>query len=227
MTSKKNNLIVAIIIVVVAVGLMGYYLYPRAGNHQKAAPDYFTINIVDQTLPPEKRDAYVAEFNKVHETLSENPDLFNSWMELGAIKKQLGDYKGAEEIWLHATDLRPKNSLSYNNLADLYSNFLKDYDKAIPNYEMAIKNSIGEPINVSYVRNFFEFYYYYVKDNTKAEQVLLSGVENNPKSADMLNLTASFYQDQGSKSKALEYYQRALEADSSDQSIKDAIDKLK
>ncbi len=62
--------------------------------------------------------------------LEENPDNFNAWMDIAILRKIGGDYRGAEEIWLYATKHWPKSAVPFQNLADLYQNFLNDPGKA-------------------------------------------------------------------------------------------------
>jgi hypothetical protein len=62
--------------------------------------------------------------------LSVNPDNFNAWMDIAILRKIGGDYRGAEEIWLYATKHWPKSVVPFQNLADLYQNFLNDPAKA-------------------------------------------------------------------------------------------------
>ena len=241
---KKSSSIIWVVVFLLVIGVVSYYLWPKLEQGEK--DDLLTLKIINQNLTQEQIEKYTNEFEAIKLALEEDPAVFHAVLEkkdigdyqgsteifyyllqLGMIKKYVGDYKGAEAIWIKVGEISPQNSTSFGNLADLYTNFMKDYDKAIPAYQTAIANSLGESLNIGYYRNFYYFYLYNLEDKTNAEKVLLEGMENNSENSELLILLASFYRDNGNKAKAIEYYQKALELDPADESVQKEIEKLK
>ena len=109
--------------------------------------------------------------------LKKDSDNLGNWLVLGVYRKTIGDYEGAKEVWEYAGAIRPQNSVSFNNLGELYAYYLKDNAKAEKNYTKAIEN---DPSAIYIYRNFFDFYRYVVKDLTKAKALLEKGITANP-----------------------------------------------
>ena len=108
---------------------------------------------------------------------------------LGVYRKIIGDYEGAREVWEYASAIRPQNSVSFNNLGELYAYYLKNNKKAEENYAKAIEN---DPSAIYIYRNFFDFYRYFAKDTAKARAILEKGIAANPAtSSDLKNLLKS------------------------------------
>jgi len=219
---KKSYLILIVVIILLAV--IGYYGFTK--YQESSQPDYFELNFVNENLEQWQIDKYTQEFEEIKVALQENEDYLNNWLSLGRIKKQVGDYKGAEEAWIKAGQVRPSNSTSFNNLADLYANFTKEYDKAEAAWLQAIENSIGEDINRTFYRSLFYFYRDNLKDLEKAENILLEGITINPKS-DLLTLAGMFYKDQGDNQKAIKYFEEYLKYNPDNELVKKELDKLK
>ncbi len=225
MKSERIKFIISLIILVLVIGVIVYYLWPKQGAQEENS--LLSFKIVSQDLSEEEKADYLNKFQAAKTSLEQNPDNFTLWLGLGMLKKDVGDYEGAEKVWIHVGEIRPKNSISFGNLADLYANFLKDYNKAISAYQTAIANSAGEAGNARFYRNFFEFYLYYLNDKVAAESILLEGIERNPASSELPILLAGFYRDEGNKQKAIEYFQKALELDPQDDLVKAELKKLK
>jgi len=228
--SKKNLQNIALVIILVAIlALSAYYFLPKnqSGNVNQSSNYPEDFKVLSKDLTQQQVDEYFNRFNLLKQSLLDNPDQIDGWLELGMVKKYLGDYQGAEEAWVKAGELRPKNSTSFGNLADLYVNFTKEYDKAEVAYQKAIENSMGEAKNTMFYRNFYYFYKDYLKDDKKAENILTEAIKNNPQNTEMLVLMASFYKEKGNKSLARQYYQKALALDPTDDLIKQEIDKLR
>lgn len=222
MKSKITQAVVVIVVVVVII-LGAYYFLPSKSPED----NYFKLSVVDETLPEEKIEKFTSRFNEAKLALEQDPDDYTSWMLLASSKKQVGDYKGAEAIWLHVNEIRPMNSTSFANLADLYTHFLVDYDKAEQAYIMAVANSKREDANFIHYNNFYQFYLYNLKDLKKAEAILLEGIENNPDRGD-LNATAGyFYASQDNKEKAIEYFTKSLEFNPDNDQVRKELEKLK
>ena len=118
--------------------------------------------------------------------LKKNNDNLENWLVLGVYRKMIGDYEGAREIWEYASAIRPQNSISFNNLGELYAYYLKDNAKAEENYQKAIEN---DPSAIYIYRNFFDFYRYFAKNTAKARAILEQGIAANPStSSDLKNL---------------------------------------
>lgn len=140
------------------------------------------------------------------ENLKKDATSFDDWINLGFERKQIGDYEGAREAWEYVSLLYPGNSISFGNLADLYTNFLKDYVKAEINYKTAIKNS---PSNVNMYENLFGLYIF-EKKNTEALNLLKDGIAKNPNTFGLQVLLAIYYRDAGNIALAKDYYDQAI-----------------
>ena len=111
------------------IGATGDYTVERVEDTGAPAPAIRPI-IISTDLPPEARTALTANFVEVKQLLIKDPADFNAWLDLAILYKIGGDYRGAEAIWLYATKAWPESPIPFNNLGDLYQNFLKDAAKA-------------------------------------------------------------------------------------------------
>lgn len=224
---KSINFIVSVIILLLVVGGTLYYFWPRSGN--SGLPKSFTnLEVVRTDLTEEEINKKTELFNMDAKNLTgESAVDFWYLLEMAQIKKDFGDYYGAEEILIKAGEDNPENSTSFGNLADLYANFIKDYPKATQAYQVAIANSINDSFGVNFVRNFHDFARYSIGNSEMAEIILLDGIKGRPENSELHALLASFYKETGDKIKALEYYQKAYKLNPDNYLLKEEIDKLK
>ena len=110
----------------------------------------------------------------------EQSESLNELLALGLEKKRINDYEGARDAWERAGIVSPTNSVSFNNLGDLYAYYLKDNKKAEENFLTAIKNG---PNQIYIYRSLYEFYRYVLKDDAKAKGILQKGIIANPNSS--------------------------------------------
>ena len=158
-------------------------------------------------------------------TVKENPDFFDGWIQLGLLKKTIGDFVGARDAWEYAGIIRPKNSLSFANLGELYWRYLHLYPQAEINFQASIKNNPSDP--GTYV-SLSELYFYSLKDKADlADDILLQGIATNPESVDIPRALASLYEKSGQYAKAIEWWQKVLESDPKNAQIIATIDALK
>lgn len=121
--------------------------------------------------------------------LKKNPDFITNWLQLALYYKNAGDYAGAEEIWVYATKAWPADSVAYNNLADLYQNYLHDYGKAITYWNKVIAL---KPDAVSAYINLAALYRINLQDSTKAKATLEAGLKANPNNPDLQHALQSY-----------------------------------
>jgi tetratricopeptide (TPR) repeat protein len=142
--------------------------------------------------------------------IADNGFDLEAWINLGTVRKMAGDYRGAETAWKFVTQAAPKNSIAYNNLGDLYANFLKDYPKAEQAYLTAIKYN---PAEAGAYRDLSVLYaHLYKKGTTAAEDILKKGVAAAPDSVDLHVLLARYYREAGRASDAKVQYDAAIAA---------------
>ena len=131
-------------------------------------PENTPIKIKEQTL---------AEISRIMGLLKQDSNLFNEWSDLGLVMKSIDDYVWARDAWEYAVFLRPKDSLVFTNLANLYGYYLKEPEKAEKNYLKSIENDPKLPY--LYVRAAF-FYLEVLNDNEKARNIIEKGLQNIP-----------------------------------------------
>ena len=104
------------------------------------------------------------------------------WLQLGGYRKNADDFIGAEQIYVYLATRWPSDPIAYNNLADLYGNYLHDYAKAVVNWNMLIKIS---PNNIGAYINLATLYRANMHDVGNAKATLERGLQANPSSPDL------------------------------------------
>ncbi len=106
------------------------------------------------------------------------------WLQLAEYRKDSNDFTGAETVWVFCTQAFPADPIAYNNLADLYENYLHDYTKATTYWNDLIKLS---PTNVSAYLNLATMQSINLKDTADAKVTLQAGLKANPGNTDLQN----------------------------------------
>lgn len=229
-----SNKVFKIIIVVALALAAGLFLWTKFVNKPPVSDQGLEVmkqsiiasaNVKNADLTEEQKQKFLDELKKAQDSLAQsNFDHLQSVNAVGFYKKALGDVDGAITAWEYANFIRPKNSLSFSNLAALYHYDLQQYDKAEQNYLISIAN---DPDDINTIRNLYELYYFSLKDNAKTESLLLESIADNPQAPDLFALAGDFYATAGKTDKAIEYYQKAADLNPKNEAIKKEIDRLK
>ncbi len=224
-----------ILVVVIILAVIGYFLNTQLGKREPASDAeamkqslLAPANIKAQNLTPELKEKYLAILKTAQDELVKfNFDNLQTVDLIAQYKKLLGDIDGAITAWEYANLIRPQNSLSFSNLAALYHFDLKEFDKAEKNYLISIAN---DPDDINTIRNLYEMYTTATMDMARAEGLLLSAIEDNQstpsKAVDLYALAGSFYAENGSNAKAIEYYRKVLEINPKNEAVKKEIARL-
>ncbi len=231
---SKTKKIVFSIITVVIILLAGFWYVnfknniPVTEKEPQGIEKYFAWEVKDEKLDERSINIFYERFQKAKALLEENSEDFNGWLMLGDSKLQVGDYEGARDAWEYLSSIRPKNSLSYGNLAALYTYNIYNPEKAEFNYLKAIENSEGEPFNINYYRNYAEFALYFVKDREKAKKILEEGIEKNDKNYyDLAVFLSDIYKEDGDIENAIKYIEKALVLKPESEILKKELENLK
>ena len=136
---------------------------------------------VSAKLPEEQEKKAREGIHEMVDALKKQPNLYSHWLELGILRKFIGDYQGAEEIWKYTTLTWPNEAVSFSNLANLYKSELSDLTKAEQYTLLAIEKA---PYLFNYYYDAYELYRFVLKDDAKARDILLKGKERNPGDAE-------------------------------------------
>ena len=149
-----------------------------------------------------------AEIKVISETLEGDPGYLQGWLQLGILRKYIGDYEGAALAWEYAAKIRPDDYTAFNNLGDIYHFYLKNFQKS----ESAIKKVIElKPDYIPAYRNLFELYTFSYKEKASlADDALLDGIGKNQKAYELMVVLAMYYKDGGDKTNARKYLEMAL-----------------
>lgn len=140
-------------------------------------PDLNRPVVIYSELPEETKKLAKERIVAITKTLKHDNVLFEDWLELGTYRKLIGDYDAALEVWLYASKLDPASSVSYNNIANLYANYIRNYEKAEWYYLKAIEVA---PNQSYYYFAAFEFYKSVLKNDQKARDIVRKGIAAAP-----------------------------------------------
>lgn len=155
-----------------------------------------------------------------------DPGYFNGWIQIGILKKTIGDFEGARDAWEYAGVIEPANSLSFANLGELYWRYLHEYGKAEQNLKLSIAH---KPNDLQTYATLAELYHYSMAEKKdQAPQVLLDGIAANPGGSEtLMRRLAYLYEQRHEYANALEWWEKTLVLHPEDQEIKIKIDLLR
>jgi hypothetical protein len=173
-------------------------------------PDFRAPIAFAADVAPDVRAAITTRAQALEAKLAKDSFDLGSWIDLGAMRKMAGDYRGAETAWLFVTKTAPRNTIAFSNLADLYMNFLKDYPQAETMYKKVIAL---DPAQIEPYVSLATLYGNLYKTGTSAaEDILKKGIAAHPDSADLHVLLARMYAKAGRAAEAKVQYQAAISA---------------
>lgn len=171
----------------------------------------------------QKKKIY-AEVENYGDAVKKDPDFFNGWVQGGLLKKVIGDFEGARDMWEYAGIIRPQNSTSFANMGELYWRYLPNFPKSELNFRTAIKN---KPVEFSAYVSLSDLYFYsYAAKASLADDVLLEGLAANPREINLMKALAILYERQKEYAKALEWWKKAAQLEPSNTDIAAAIKML-
>lgn len=156
-----------------------------------------------------------------------DPKYFNGWIQVGILKKTIGDFEGARDAWEYAGVIQPLNSTSFSNLGELFWKYLHDYPKAEKSFRTSLKNKPYDPF--TYVSLAELYHYSYQEKSELADDVLLEGIKANPEGSPyemIARRLARLYEERGKKDQALEWWKKVLLISPNDEDLKKEISRL-
>lgn len=172
-------------------------------------PDFRAAIAFAPSTAPEVKTAIAARAKLLEDKLAKNTFDLEAWIDLGAIRKMAGDYRGAETAWVFVTKAAPRHPMAYANLADLYMNFLKDYPKADTMYQ---KVAVLQPDSIDPYISLAIMYENFYKAGGTPDAILKKGIAANPKSLELELALARYYARVNRAPEAKTAYQAAIEA---------------
>lgn len=150
---------------------------------------------------------------------------FSGWIQVGLLKKTIGDFQGAADAWEYAGVIQPLNSLSFANLGELYWRYIPNFPRSEANLKTSIKHKADD---LQTYTTLAELYHYSYKEKYElADDVLLDGLKANPGSDTLMRRLAFLYEQRKEYANALEWWQKVLEKNSGDTEVQASIDKVK
>lgn len=173
----------------------------------------------------EQKEKLYSDIRMHGSAVKEKPDYLFGWIQVGLLKKIIGDYDGARDAWEYAGKIRPENSVSFANLGELYWRYLPDFTKSEINFKISIKNKPDDPATYMSLSDLYSYSYAGKKD--LADDILLEGIVANPDSTDLMKYLANLYEREKEYVLALEWWQKALVKDPTNSEIAATIEALK
>ncbi len=140
--------------------------------------------------------------------LKKDPKDELKWLNLAIFRKMLGDYGSSVEILNYIAILWPNDYVPYNNLADLYQFYIKNYPLAEKNWLKVIEL---KPDYTDAYENLFTLYTTaYKEKQDHALPILIKGLGQNPQNTGLMVNIARYYRTAGDKAQAINYYTKAI-----------------
>jgi tetratricopeptide (TPR) repeat protein len=152
------------------------------------APNFRIALTFGDAVSADVRTALTAQFDATVKVLAGDKTNFNGWINLGTLRKMVNDYTGAKTDWAYAATLYPKSTIPFDNLGELYLDYLKDYPKAEANFKQSISN---DPHDINAYQQLVSLYTVYgYKDTATALTLIQQGLAANPDNQTLLQLQA-------------------------------------
>jgi len=164
------------------------------------------INVI-VSLSQESEAIVTARLKQIIDSLKKNPNQLSLWLELGVYRKTIGDYEGAREAWEYAATRESKNYIAQLNLANLYTQEIKNYPLAERHRLKVIELNPSED---AYEQLYQLYRYNYKEKEQFADDILIKGLERFFDSISLRIDLARYYKETGNSTSARMYYKQAI-----------------
>lgn len=158
-------------------------------------------------------------------SVKKDPEYFSGWIQVGLLKKIIGDFEGARDAWEYAGIIQPLNSVSFSNLGELYWRYLHEYPKSEASFKTAIKNKSFDTQN--YVSLAELYHYSYKEKYDLAPSALLDGLKTIPDDETLMRRLAYLYEQRGEPANALLWWEKVLTKSPGDAEVGSKVEKLR
>ena len=219
---KKTLVTVGLVVVVLAVGLLGWYLASRPGEPPKKIAETTTLKKGERSF---SKGAFKDALADLKKAVEDNPESFKAHYLLAKSYEALGQLDKALPEYQRAAKLDPKNAEVHYNLALLYKEE-GDAKKAISELEESIRifpNFVG-------ARNLLAKYYAEQGETAKAIEEYKKIIELKPFGFDLAsvhNELGLLYIKEGKKQDAIKEWQVSLSIDPNNQKAKNLLAQYK
>ena len=163
-------------------------LKPQSGGSAPPALGR-SLNVTTSISGLEKDEA-IEQIKHFEASLINKPENLHEWVQLGSLRKVIGDYLGAEMYWKYASILEPTYHVPYNNLANLYHYYLNDIPKAEEYYKKYLEVS---PTTEDPYKLLFELYMGSIKEKENlAIGILEDGIKNVTHNEDLKKILENY-----------------------------------
>lgn len=176
-------------------------------------------------MSEEEREQLYADIKTYGRGAKDAPETFINWLQVGILKKTIGDYEGARDAWEYALRVEPQKPVLLKNLGDLYWHYLKEYPLAEKRFKELIASNHDDFMVYRSLSDLYRYAYTEKKD--QADDILLEGLEKFPDKTTLMAALADVYEAEGEIGKAIEWLKKILAIDPKNASVKDEIEELK
>jgi tetratricopeptide (TPR) repeat protein len=193
----------------------------------KSAKDYF-----GDAERLEEQGKYKEAVQVLDKAISKDQSFLGAYINRGADKSALGDFKGAIEDYMKVTVLDPKNTLALFNIGNNYKR-LNDHHSAVIYYNKAFATKGGEGIYIDYTPNNFTdldkfdvpgheisyeraIAFYELDSLNNAFADFQHSISKGFMTADCYQRIGYIYVSRGQKEKACECFHKAIEMGNKD-----------
>ncbi|PIR44445.1 MAG: hypothetical protein COV10_04885 [Candidatus Vogelbacteria bacterium CG10_big_fil_rev_8_21_14_0_10_51_16] len=155
-------------------------------------------------------DSTKANIEKLSAELKTDSLNMSKWFGLAQFRKSIEDYEGAILIWEYTAKLVPVDPVSLLNVGNVRHFYLKQYPESENAFRRVIANTAPNPVSEAYL-GLHELYRYSYKEKAAlADDVLIEGLVLEPENLYLMVTLAAYYRDEGEKTNARTYYEKAL-----------------
>ena len=201
---NKKLLIYAVVILAIVFAV--YYIYNKElkigdNNGADAVINPFENLVIPEDVAEATRAVMQTKIDNTKVMYQDKPDIWETWIAIGNLKVLLGDYEGAIAAYRESISLQSNNILGYRNIAEVYKNNLRDYEKAQEFYGLAIEVNPLDPESYIAKALIEEFQ---LNDIESAERAYLAGLAKTGNNFEILNRALTFYQRNNNSQRAKE-----------------------
>lgn len=206
-----------IILIIIAAGIAAYFYFAKFYSPQDQIKVYTAEDFPNalERMSEDILEKTLADLNNQYQKKEEGDHIYIRWINIGILKKRLGDYVGTEEAWQNAISYNPDQALAFGNLADLYLFDLGENEKAEEYYKKVLTMN---PNHFNYYHGLAALYRYNTTEKAGLiEDLMLDGAKINPGEAESYYMyLANYFNDTKTnnggedKEKAKLYTQKTL-----------------